>query len=166
MNKNPFDNLDPNDFENDEKLFKKKLVQREIIPLTDPKGAVEKGFRAQTPRFDPKKVLVFRLEDGFPTVDEARRILRLEFDKQRRKGVKLMKVIHGYGSTGKGGSLGKAMPDLLNELQNTGAIESFVSGENFNCFSGTTTELLGKYTALKKDRDYGNKNSGISIVEL
>ena len=166
MNKNPLDILSQVELELDPASTKRKTKLREIIPLTNPKLAVDKGFHKQTPRFDPKKVLVFRLEDGFPSVDEARRILRLELEKQRNRGVKLVKVIHGYGSTGKGGALGEAMPGLLTEFVNSGAIESFVLGENFSCFNPLATELLGKYSTLKKDGDYGNQNRGISIVEL
>lgn len=164
MNKNPLEIL--NQVELEAESAPKKTKLRVTIPLTNPKLAVEKGSSKQTPRFDPKKVLVFHLEDGFPSVDEARRILRLEFDTQRRRGVKLIKVIHGYGSSGKGGALAKAMPELLKELVNSGAIESFVLGEKFSCFNTQATQLLAKYSLLKKDQDYGNNNTGMSIVEL
>jgi len=166
MKINSFAQLNPNDFASDEKSTPKKPVQRNIIPLTDPNLAVNKGFQRQTPRFDPKKVLVFRLEDGYPTVDEARRLLRQECEERRSQGVQLIKVIHGYGSTGKGGALGRAMSEILTEFVNSGVISAFVLGQDFSCFNSTATDLIGKHPILKKDRDYGNQNRGISIIEI
>ena len=45
------------------------------------------------------------VEAGFPSLDEARRLVLEEIRKSRREGVRILKIIHGYGSSGKGGTL-------------------------------------------------------------
>ena len=43
------------------------------------------------------------LEDGMPTVEEAVSRMNLGFQEMRVSGVRLVRLIHGYGSTGRGG---------------------------------------------------------------
>src|SRR4029079_1613281 len=45
------------------------------------------------------------LEPGLPSLDEARRFLLAQIDAARKDGVRLLKVIHGYGSSGSEGVL-------------------------------------------------------------
>ena len=46
------------------------------------------------------------LEAGFPSVDDARRRLVSEMQSARARGVRVIKVVHGWGSSGEGGTLG------------------------------------------------------------
>ncbi len=50
-------------------------------------------------------IRTFNAEAALPTLDEARRLVMEEIKRARREGVKVLKVIHGYGSSGKGGAL-------------------------------------------------------------
>jgi DNA-nicking Smr family endonuclease len=54
----------------------------------------------------------------------------------KKSGVKAAKIIHGYGSTGKGGRLRKATIKLLEESKTNGLIKEFIignSGRSLNC---------------------------------
>ncbi len=51
-------------------------------------------------------IRTYNVEAGLPTLDEARRLVIAEIKQAKREGVKVLKVIHGYGSSGKGGALG------------------------------------------------------------
>ena len=42
---------------------------------------------------------------GMPTLEDARRLVIEEIRKAKREGAKVLKVIHGYGSSGTGGKL-------------------------------------------------------------
>ena len=53
------------------------------------------------------------LEAGFPTVDDARRRLVSEMQSAKARGVRVIKVIHGWGSSGEGGKLGPAIRKSL-----------------------------------------------------
>jgi len=50
-------------------------------------------------------IRTYNVEAGRPTLDEARRLVIEKFKRAKREGVKVMKVIHGHGSSGKGGAL-------------------------------------------------------------
>ena len=47
----------------------------------------------------------YNVEAGLPILDEAGRLVIGEIKRAKREGVKVLKVIHGYGSSGKGGAL-------------------------------------------------------------
>jgi DNA-nicking Smr family endonuclease len=47
----------------------------------------------------------YNVEAGMPTLDEARRLVIEEIKRAKREKMKVLKVIHGYGSSGKGGAL-------------------------------------------------------------
>ena len=50
-------------------------------------------------------IRTFNVEAGLPTLDEARRLVIAEIKQAQRDGARVLKVIHGYGSSGKGGAL-------------------------------------------------------------
>ena len=49
-------------------------------------------------------ICTFNVEPGRPTLDEARRLVIEEIKTPKREGAKVLKVIHGYGSSRKGWS--------------------------------------------------------------
>jgi hypothetical protein len=55
-----------------------------------------------------------------PTVDVAMLLLTERLRSMKKSGVKVVKLIHGYGSTGKGGRLQKATHALFDELKKAG----------------------------------------------
>ena len=57
----------------------------------------------------PSLMRTINRESGFPSVEEARRRLLAEMDAARQSGIRLLKVIHGWGSSGEGGKLAPAI---------------------------------------------------------
>jgi hypothetical protein len=112
------------------------------------------------------KVLIANLEVGRPTRNEA--LLRLDFELQRarRANIEVLKLIHGYGSSGVGGVLRHAVQDALQRKLNEGRIRAFVPGEHWRISNEVTWDILKKYPDLKRDPDLGRGNKGISIVVL
>jgi DNA-nicking Smr family endonuclease len=100
------------------------------------------------------------------TVDEARRELAAAIRRARQAKVCLLKIIHGYGSSGKGGALYDALRKSLKLRQKEGVIRSWVRGEDFYATDSTTLVLLDKHPELAQDVDYGRRNPGITIVEV
>ena len=45
------------------------------------------------------------IKENLPTVDEALAALRNELMSARHQGIKVVKIVHGYGSSGKGGAI-------------------------------------------------------------
>ncbi len=109
---------------------------------------------------------IANLEANRPTVDEMRRQLALELAKARRSRVPLLKLIHGYGSTGVGGKLRSAVRVSLEQAKKRGEIRDFVQGENFRISNENTWAMIKQFRELKQDSDLGRENRGITIVLL
>lgn len=108
--------------------------------------------------------ITINLEEGRPTADVALKRLMAEYYRARAGGVKVIKLIHGYGSSGVGGVLRLAVRKELERLQKKGMIRLFVPGEQFEIFSSDTIKLLDNCGSLRSDRDLGRYNNGITMV--
>ncbi len=106
------------------------------------------------------------LEAGLPTLEEARRRLLAAIDTARRDGVRVLKVVHGYGSSGAGGVLGTGIRRSLRLRVKEGKALQVVPGERFSSDALDARELLQRYPALRRDRDFNRANPGITIIEL
>ena len=95
-------------------------------------------------------------------------LLRLDFEltRARRSGALAAKIIHGYGSSGVGGVLRDAVQQALRGLQSQGKIRAFVAGEDFRISNETAWRMQKLCPELKRDRDLGRENKGISVVLL
>lgn len=106
------------------------------------------------------------LKSDWPTVIEALQRLEQELSSARVQGCSLLKVVHGYGSTGAGGDIRIAVQKRLRELVNDGHIGGCIFGENWSKSDSDSWELLQKNAELKRDSDLGRGNRGITIVAL
>jgi|ERR1700752_5057591 hypothetical protein len=106
------------------------------------------------------------LEAGMPLVHEALARLERELALARRDGDTVIKLIHGYGSSGAGGDIRIAVQKRLWELREQGSIRACIFGEDWSPSDATTWSFLKLHPALKVDRDLGKRNAGITIVVL
>jgi hypothetical protein len=111
-------------------------------------------------------IRVFNVEAGFPVLDEARRLVIEEIRSAKKQGVKVLKVIHGYGSSGKGGTLcvGLRKSFLLRKKEKV--IRDFIPGEDFSIFDARTMSLLDAVPELHGDPDLNTTNEGITVLWL
>jgi len=101
-----------------------------------------------------------------PQVEEARLRMQHELQIARRQGYAAVKLIHGYGSSGVGGSLRIELQKELQRMASASALRSFVTGEDWRISDEKTWEILKRYPEWKRDSDLGKANKGISIVLL
>jgi len=106
------------------------------------------------------------LETGRPSVDDARRRLLAETQAARDAGVRLLKVVHGWGSSGEGGKVGPAIRRSLRLRVKEGKALAVVPGERFSSDTLEGRELLRRHPSLRNDRDLNRANPGITLVEL
>ena len=106
------------------------------------------------------------LKEGMPTVEEARSRLRTELGLARRSGVQVLKLVHGYGSSGVGGDLRVALQATLRQMANGGEIRDCIYGENWRTSDERSWTLLKQLPELKSDSDLGRGNKGITVVVL
>lgn len=109
---------------------------------------------------------IINLEDGHPTVEQATKRLLLELQLARSQKVKVLKIIHGFGSSGKGGKIRPATRSRLAALQQKKQIRFFIAGEQFSIFDADTRKVLDACPHLRKDNDLERHNNGITFVVL
>ena len=111
-------------------------------------------------------VRILNIEPGSPTRDQA--LLRVSegLARAQKDGARVLKVIHGYGSTGQGGVLRFAVRNFLRQAKEKGEIKLFVNGEDFKTSDERAWELVKKAPEAKADQDFGGKNKGVTLVLL
>lgn len=112
------------------------------------------------------KFRIVNVKEGMPTIEEARNLLKQEIASARQTGVKAMKIIHGYGSTGKGGVLKDAIRKSLSLRKKEGKISGFIIGEKWTIFNDEARKALESAGELHGDSDLEKCNEGITIVLL
>jgi hypothetical protein len=106
------------------------------------------------------------LKEGMPSVEQARARLQTELSTARQSGVKVLKLIHGYGSSGVGGDLRIALQATLRQMAQRHEIGDCIYGENWRTSDERSWELLKRMPELKNDSDLGKGNKGITLVVL
>ncbi len=101
-----------------------------------------------------------------PLVREALQHLERELALARCENAKLLKLVHGYGSTGAGGEIRIAVQKTLVEMAAGGKIRACIFGENWSRSDDASWQLLKVHPELKNDPDLGRANQGITIVVL
>lgn len=109
---------------------------------------------------------VVDIEAGMPTVDIGTKKLYLEIITAGKQGVKVLKVIHGYGSSGVGGRLKKGILEYLAVKKKEGFIKDYVPGDSWDIFNSSARDIIARYGELRNDRDLCSCNPGITIVLL
>ena len=110
------------------------------------------------------KIKTVNLKSDRPTVPAALERLDRELLLAREQACALLKVVHGYGSTGAGGDIRIAVQKRLRELVTQGEIGGCIFGENWSKGDDETWRILQARTELKSDPDLGRRNAGITIV--
>ncbi len=101
------------------------------------------------------------LELGMPFADQA--IKRLTFEiHHRAMGCTVLKIIHGYGSSGKGGKIRTESRKYLTRLKRQGEIRDFVKGEQFSIFEEATRQAFARCEELRRDHDLDRYNNGVT----
>lgn len=104
------------------------------------------------------------LEEGLPAAAEGMERLKSMIALYKKSKVKCVVVIHGYGSSGKGGEIGKKARSWLLAQKKKGYVKSVLFGED--CFVTNFDALLlkGKYPQIGEY--FRVSNHGVTIVEL
>lgn len=112
------------------------------------------------------EIKTINLERGMPSLEFAKIQLRQSLTAARANRVAVLKLIHGYGSTGRGGVICTEVRCTMRELQQKGELIAYIPGEEFSPFEETTQKMLLRYPELSRDSDYLKTNHGITIVIL
>jgi hypothetical protein len=111
-------------------------------------------------------IRIINVEEDLPTLDDARRRVQEEIRRARREKFHVLKIIHGYGSSGKGGALNVGLRKSFKMRKKEGVIKDFIPGEDFSIFNRPTLELLQVVPELRGDSDLNATNEGVTFLVL
>lgn len=112
------------------------------------------------------KLREINLEQGMPLADAAIRRLTFELHQSRRMGCTVLKIIHGYGSSGTGGRIRLEARRYLGRLKVKREIKDFIPGEAFSIFSEETRSAFALCGELRQDHDLERHNNGVTFIVL
>ena len=122
--------------------------------------------QASTKRTGGPFIRTLNLEDGMPLVEEALDRLRMGLQEMRVSRAGAVKLIHGYGSTGRGGKICPAVRTELASMKRRKLIRDYIPGEDFGPVDDASRKLAERNREVTRDPDYGRINHGITIVVL
>jgi len=106
------------------------------------------------------------LKEGLPTVAGALAKLKRELQDAKSERRKLLRLIHGYGSTGVGGEIRFAVRKQLQALLTAKKINAFLPGDDYSERTNAGSALLSRHPGLKSSLTTDKNNPGITFVEL
>ena len=106
------------------------------------------------------------IKSDMPLADQALRRVDMAISTARMGGASVIRLIHGYGSTGRGGVIRTQARRYLGELKAKGKIKAFIPGEDFSIFNADTRAAFQRCAALRQDKDLDRQNNGVTIILL
>ena len=99
-----------------------------------------------------------------PTADQAVKRTTYEIENARRTGISCVKIVHGYGSHGKGGKIRVEVRAYLERMKRQKRISDYIPGERFSIFDEATRAAFAKCGELRQDSDLERANNGMTII--
>ena len=137
------------------------IVSREPKPKPKPKPKAKAKAKAKSKR----TIVTVNLEEGRPFVEDALRRMDRQFYEARLGGTAVVRLIHGYGSSGTGGAIKQAVRTELEAALRHGTIKQYVSGEDYQ-HSAIGRNLRSRFSELKECLRTDQGNPGITLVEV
>jgi hypothetical protein len=106
------------------------------------------------------------IKEDMPSAADAVKRVTFHIRNGRSMGAAAVKLIHGYGSSGKGGKIRTEVRAYLSRQKAQRQIRDYISGEEFSIFNEATRSAFLLCDELRRDRDLDRSNNGVTIVIL
>jgi len=106
------------------------------------------------------------LKEGQPSIEEAMSTLDQELAGARVQGIRILKLIHGYGASGVGGGIKDSVHKRLNSLLQKRRIQAFTPAEEYSEMSNKDKSRMESLPQLKSSLKTDRQNPGVTYVEL
>ena len=110
------------------------------------------------------KYTEINIKQDMPIVADAMRYLQTSIERLKREKYEVVLIIHGYGSTGKGGAIHDKARQWLKAQERNGKIKSIIFGEDFTLFNFEALALKNKCRELEPLLKICNH--GVTVIEL
>lgn len=104
------------------------------------------------------------LKENSPSVELAVANFLIELDVLKAEGEQAVKILHGYGSHGIGGSILLEIRELVRRLKKQKKIKNYFTGSEWDIANQKCFDEIVKLKNLEVDDDLGKANPGITIV--
>ncbi|MDR0935138.1 MAG: hypothetical protein LBM98_00480 [Oscillospiraceae bacterium] len=101
-----------------------------------------------------------------PSASDAIKRITFQIYDGKRYGLKVIKLIHGYGSTGKGGKIRVAAHRYLDVQKARRVIDDWFPGDVFTIFNEDVLKAFRVCDDLRYDTDLERHNNGVTFVLL
>ena len=106
------------------------------------------------------------LKEGQCSVDYALAVVEIEIESAKKEGLTALKLLHGYGSHGRGGAIMLALRRQLRIWKKSGFIVNYFGGDKWDLFDKDSQKILNADKSIVCDEDIGHANPGITIVQI
>ena len=105
--------------------------------------------------------ITLNLKENLPTVELALAQFEIELERAKEAGIKLIKIIHGYGSSGQGGKICLELRVKLEKMKRNKQIGNYFLGNDWNLYNDQARKLIIDNKVVD---NFPNANPGITIV--
>ncbi|MEI8285386.1 MAG: Smr/MutS family protein [bacterium] len=113
-----------------------------------------------------ERVIRSNLEAGLPTVAQALERLERDLREARACEAKVVRVIHGYGSSGRGGKIRDAVRRELGRKLARGEVKDVTPRENYSSTTNAGRDLLSRFRELQPTERSDSNNPELTIIEV
>lgn len=113
-----------------------------------------------------KTVKLLNVKEHNTSPDYAVHILDMEIKQAGPQNIGAIIVIHGYGSSGRGGAMKQQIHAYLEQQKKFGKIKDFVKGEQWSDSNEIVPAMKKQFDELILNSQISNLNSGVSVVWL
>lgn len=110
------------------------------------------------------KYTEINIKEDMPLVADAMRYLQDCLSRLKREGYGAVLIVHGYGSTGKGGAICAKARQWLKAQERNAKVKKVIFGEEFTLFNFDALALKNKCRELEPLLRVCN--NGVTVVEL
>lgn len=112
------------------------------------------------------RIATLNLKEDLPSVDEAMFKLERNLLSLKRQRVLVVRIVHGWGSSGTGGRIKVACHGRLAVKQRQKSIRGYLPGDDYSDRTNAGRALLSAYPSLWDSLRTDTENPGITFVEL
>jgi len=106
----------------------------------------------------------YNIKMDMPSVEIAVKRLDAIIQEARYQRLKIIKIIHGYGSSGVGGKIKTFIQQSLREKYNKKVIKAYIPGEAFCELLGFDYEITKYKGLINRDNESLICNNGITYI--
>ena len=110
------------------------------------------------------KYTEINIKQDMPLVADAMRYLQDSIVRLKRDKYECVLIVHGYGSTGKGGAIRDKARQWLNAQKREGKIKHVINGEDLDIFNLDALDLKARHRELAAY--FKVCNHGVTVIEI